>query len=157
MQFSAESKIRSKQIACLERTATEMSRAGAGHWAVDQLCDRGSLGSLVVIQKAIGSRRNGQRDEDEITFCEARIRVLYGKQDRAKALGAVLNVGSSAENSRLTAWAIQKLSLMHSAEADAELRRFVNEIDGLTADSPSKTRLLTFRPMIETAPRAPAK
>jgi hypothetical protein len=144
------------QIEFLENTLMEpeMSRAATGHWAVDQLCDRGSLGSLVVIQEAIRKRRNGQRDDDEIAFCEARIRVLYGKPDRVKALASVLNLDKAGENPRLTSWTIEQLALMHLREAHAELDRFANEIAKMPVASPGRERFLRFREDIRISPRA---
>lgn len=142
------------QIEFLERTATQMARADEGDWAFNELCDRGALGSLVVVQQAIRKRRNGQRDEDEIAFCEARIRVLYGKPDRVKALASVLSLGRAGENPRLTEWAIDQLATMHSREAHAELDRFANEIARMPAASPGRERLLRFREDIRISPRA---
>jgi len=140
------------QIEFLEHTATEMAHSGTGIWAFNELCNRGSLGSLVTIQKAIRETWSGHYGEDETAFCEARIRVLYGKPDRAKALGAVLSVETSADNARLTTWALGELRSMHSSAADAELVRFANEIDKLPADSTTKGRLLLFRRGIATTP-----
>jgi hypothetical protein len=139
------------KIEFLETTLMEpeMSRDPVGHWAVDQLCDRGALGSLVVIQEAVRKRRNGQRDEDEIAFCEARIRVLYGKPDPVKALGSVLSLNRGAEDTRLTSWAIQQLVSMHSQTADAELDRFASEIARLPTQSPDRGRFLHFREEIQ--------
>ncbi len=147
------------KIKFLESTLTEpeMPRDPVGHWAADQLCDRGALGSLVIIQEAIRTRRNGQRDEDEIAFCEARIRVVYGKPDRVKALASLLRVEKAGENARLTEWAIQQLASIHSREAQAELDRFANEIGRLPVASPGRERFLQFREVIRSIPRASEK
>jgi hypothetical protein len=106
------------------------------------------------IQQAIRTRRNGQRDEDEIAFCEARIRVLYGKPDRVKALTSVLSLDKAGENTRLTSWIIEQLASMHSREAHAELDRFADEIARMPAASPGRERLLRFREDIRISPRA---
>jgi hypothetical protein len=87
---------------------------------------------------------SGQYGEDQVTFCKARIFALYGKPDRA-ALGAILNVETSAQNDQLATWAIQLLSEMHSPAADAELTRFAREIDTLPAAYPLKERMLPLR------------
>ena len=68
------------QIEYLERIADEGSA-----WAADQLCERASPNSSVVIEKALRKTWNGQYGEDQVTFCKARIFALYGKPDRAKA------------------------------------------------------------------------
>ena len=141
------------QIEYLERTAQEMAGSGLGMWAVDQLCDRASLNSLPTIEKAVRGAWADQRDQEYIDFCKARIFALYGKPDRAKALGAVLSVEASAQNAELATWAIQQLALMHSSPADAELARFAKEIDTLPAGSSLKERLLPVRVAIPNAPR----
>jgi hypothetical protein len=131
-----------QQIDFLEKTATE--RSGASGWAVDQLCDRGALGSLSVIEQALRKAYSGEQAQEGIAFCDARIRVLYGQPDRAKALGSVLNLQTSPDNVRLTHWAMQQLELMHTPAADAELARFQREIDSVPADSPFKQRVVQF-------------
>jgi hypothetical protein len=135
-----------RQIDFLEETARELS--GASGWAVDQLCDRGALGSLPVIEQVLKKGYSGQRAEEEIAFCDARIQVLFGKPDRAKALGSVLNLQTSPGNARLTRWAIQQLYLMHSPAADAELLRFSREIDSVPDNSPFRQGVAQFRSLI---------
>jgi len=141
------------QIQYLERTADEMAGSGLGAWAANELCDRASLNSIAVIEKAFRKAWSGQYGEDQTTFCKARIFTLYGKPDRAKALGAVLNVETSTQNDQLATWAIQQLALMHSPAADAELARFAKEIDALPRTSPSKERPLPLRMAIPNVPR----
>ena len=141
------------QTEYLERTAEEMASSGLGIWAVDQLCDRASLNSMAVIEKAFRKAWSGQYGEDQVTFCKARIFALYGKPDRAEALGAMLNVETSAQNDQLATWAIQLLSEMHSPAADAELTRFAREIDTLPAAYPLKERMLPLRLAIPNIPR----
>jgi hypothetical protein len=135
-----------QRIDFLEKTAREPS--GASGWAVDQLCDRGAFGSLSVIEQVLRKGYSGQRGEEEIAFCDARIRVLFGKPDRAKALGSVLNLQTSPSNARLTRWAIEQLYLMHSPAADAELLRFSREIDSVPDGSPFKQGVAQFRGLI---------
>ena len=147
------------KIEFLESTLVDFERppGPAGIWAANQLCDSGSLGSLPVIQKAFRKAWSGQYGEDEIAFCEARIRVVYGKPDRVKALASVLRVEKAGEDARLTEWAIEQLASMHSREAHAELDRFANEIAKLPAASPGRERFLRFREVIRSIPRASEK
>ncbi len=137
------------KIEFLEKEATEpddaISNSAVQSWAVNQLCDRGAVGSLSVIQRSIRNRLNGQEDEDEIRFCEARIDVLSRNPDRIKALATVLNVHNNVPNDRLIRWAIQQLDSLHAPAADAELDRFANEIGRLPEDSPARKRLAGFR------------
>ena len=95
---------------------------------------------MAIIQKSIRSRRNGQRDEDEIQFCETRIQVLRRNPDRVKALAAILSTGGT-ETTRLQLWAIHQLDAMRSPEADAEMDRFAAEIGKLPEQSPARQRL----------------
>jgi hypothetical protein len=141
------------QIEYLERTAEEMAGSGLGAWAANELCDRASLNSMSVIERAFREAWTGQYGEDQITFCKSSIFTLYGKPHRAKALGAVLNVETSPEKEQLTNWAIHQLAQMHSPATDAELARFEKEIDTLPATSSLKDRLLPLRMAIPNAPR----
>jgi hypothetical protein len=54
------------QTEYLERTAEEMAGSGLGIWAVDQLCDRASLNSMAVIEKAFREVWSGQYGEDQV-------------------------------------------------------------------------------------------
>jgi hypothetical protein len=139
------------KIEFLERTVTErhdaVSNGAVTSWAVDELCDRGSQTSLPVIQQSIRSRRNGPRDEQEIEFCEARIRVVLSNPNWAKALGSALDVSSGAgfAERRLLGWVIDQLISMRSPSADAELDRFAREIGALPEGSPGKLSLSMYR------------
>jgi hypothetical protein len=137
------------KIELLERTVTEphdaISNSAVTTWAIDQLCDRGSLSSLAIIQQSIRNRRNGQRGEDDLRFCEERMAVVGRSPNRAKALGSVLRVNGTSDDARLIAWAIYQLHSVDSREADAELERYAKEIDGLP-DSPVKRELASRLP-----------
>jgi hypothetical protein len=141
-----------RQIEYLERTAEEMAGSGLGIWAADQLCDRASLASLTTIEKAVRGTWADRRDQEYIDFCKARIFTLYGKPDRVKALSPLLNLQTSGDNPELTTWAIEQLKQIPSPAADAELNRFVREIDSLPDESASKQRVLRFRPLITPVP-----
>jgi hypothetical protein len=132
----------------LERTITEHHDAAFKSeltwWAVNELCDRGAQMSLSVIQKAIRGTGSGQRGEDDIEFCEARIRAVLSNPDRLKALASVLTVADPAAD-RLVGWAVNELSTMQTPAADAELDRFAREIGALPEGSPAKANLGIYR------------
>jgi hypothetical protein len=127
----------------------EATLGRGGMWAVDELCDRGSFPSLVTIQNAIRRiYRGDDRAEGYIAFCEARITALYGKPDRAKALGALLNAETDRANRQLLIWAVGQLAKMHTAEADAELNRFLNDIRKLPPRSDGRERLQWYERLV---------
>ena len=99
-------------------------------WASQKLCDMGSSKSLPQIEKLL-RRLWSRTGEAEIGFCRERIQIIQNNPNRARALGYVLNIGTSAANRRLTQWAIEQLGAMNSKEADAELDRFSAEIGGI--------------------------
>ena len=103
-------------------------RVPASSWAVDQLCDRGSVMSMRVIRPYIGRVLSGQSGEEDIQFCESRMQIVSSSSDRARALGFVLNVNSAPETDRLIKWAVVQLGEMDSPAAEAELVRFKNEM-----------------------------
>lgn len=99
-------------------------------WATEKLCDRGSIKSLPLIEKKLRGLYSRVGDE-EVSFCRERIQVVLSRPDRAKALGSVLNVGTSGANRRLTTWAITQLASMKTSQADGELDRFSAEIEAI--------------------------
>jgi hypothetical protein len=99
-------------------------------WATQKLCDMGSSKSLPVIEKRLRSLYS-RIGEAETSFCRERMQIVQSHRNRAKALGSVLNIGTSSANQRLTRWAISELGAMNSAEADAELDRFSAEIQAI--------------------------
>jgi hypothetical protein len=124
---------------------TRDGRGPVPAWAVDELCERGAQKSLPLIQSSIRHMWSGQYGEDEIEFCEARIRVIMSNPDRVKALASVLAVGDDAANTRLVTWAVNGLNSMKIPTADAEVDRFAREIDRLPEGSPAKDRLGIYR------------
>jgi hypothetical protein len=140
----------------LENTLTEphdaIAKSAVENWAVDQLCDGGFLAALPVIRKSIRNRMNGQRDEDEVQFCEGRIRVASSNPDPIKALASVLSSSlnrtwMSPSEDKLTGWAVARLDAMHSPAADAELDRFAADIAKLHGEP--ATQLWVFRETIQ--------
>jgi hypothetical protein len=127
--------------------------SGVTLWATDELCNRGALLSLSVVQKALRHAWSGQSGEDEVQFCEARIRAVISNPDRLKAIASVLDAqgdigdvyrGDADPRRRLLGWAIAQLNSMQSAAADAELDRFARQIDALP-EGPRKAGLAWYR------------
>lgn len=135
------------KVQFLERTVID--RAPATSWAVEQLCNRGPVASLAIVQQYIRQVQSGQRGEDRVRFCETRMQVISRDPDRIKALGSVLSVGNSAEQEDLIRWASSQLSEMRSPKADAELKRFMTEIEKVPGGSTEKHRLSEFKSSIE--------
>jgi hypothetical protein len=127
-----------------------ISNSAVVSWAVDELCNRGALSALPEIRPSIRSRVLGEDAEEEIRFCEGRISVWYRNIDHARALGSVLNVETSAQDYRLTEWALHQLSQIRSPNAEAELRRFTKEIGQVPPASPNREILVQYKDEIET-------
>jgi len=138
----------SDRVQFLENTVTErhdpISNSLVISWAVDQLCDSSSRSSLPVIERSIRRWNPTGRGEEDIRFCYARMDVVTRHTDRAKALGSVLSVATSAYDQRLTHWALRALAAMRSPDADAEMDRFAVEIEKLPDGSSQKQQLLEF-------------
>lgn len=138
-----------------------MKTSLAASWAGEQLCDRGALSALPDVRQWLRSRRNGPRDEDDIEFCEARMRTVARDPDRAKALGTAFSSFVSSANSfrerRLLSWAIGELAAMKSPEADAELDRVRDEIGVALKGDRSDSNLLGIQAEIHAARMAQGK
>lgn len=130
------------QIAFLEDTVNE--RHGATEWAVQELCDRGSYSSLPLIRKSLWGRTSDAGKQ--ITYCEARIAVLSQSPDRIAALGSSLNEQSI--DRRLIVWAVNQLYSMKSDRADAELRRYLAELESLPYPPPGPDLVQQLREML---------
>jgi hypothetical protein len=141
------------KILFLERVISEPHDAAAGDaiqsWAVNELCDRGSLASLPAIKHSIRSRDSSQRGEEEFEFCAKRIAVLLRDPDRSNALGTVLITGKAHEDARLTMWAIARLEAEHSQMGYSELERFRAEIEEMPQRSPLTPSYLYFKNEID--------
>jgi len=124
-----------EKVSFLENVLTEehdpLSDSGVSAWAVDRLCNRGSIQSLSVIRTSI-LRRNTLKDGTaEIGFCEARMQVLASSPDRVNALASALSVQNTVTNPMLTGWAINELFSLNLRRGDAELDRYAKEIEAL--------------------------
>jgi hypothetical protein len=102
-----------EQVAFLEKAMAgnyDSYSTGKIHlWAAGKLCDMGSSVSLPLIERRLRSLYS-QVGEAESSSCLERMHVIKSHPDRAKALGSVLNIGTSGTNQRLTRWAITELS-----------------------------------------------
>lgn len=87
---------------------------------IDQLCDRGVAAALPEIPRLMRLGEDSERTEENIRFCEARLRAVQSDPDRAKALDFVLRNGGQCRNPRLVYWAIHQLDSIREAEAHAE-------------------------------------
>ena len=104
-------------------------RTPSSFWAVNRLCDSGAVASLDVAKAYLKLAWSGEYGEEQSRFCEARMQVIFGNPDRAKALGSVLKIGvRSTELDKLRDWAIVQLLEMDNPTADLELSRFRMEI-----------------------------
>jgi hypothetical protein len=121
------------------------SNSSVTHWAVDELCDYGDSVALPQVRRSIRNRGNGQRDEDEIAFCEARMQIVARDSDRARALGSVfgsvVSLEGSAEGRRLIEWAMWQLAAIKSASATAELEQVATQLSALQKSSPGDQEL----------------
>ena len=117
----------------------------AGAWAEEQLCNAGVFSALPEIQRQKRLLSSGKRGEDEVAFCEARMRVASSHPDRVKALSSVfecyVSLAGSREGQQLLLWAITELRLNGTPDADAALRAFEAELDRVLKADPSAPNL----------------
>ena len=112
------------------------------HWASQQLCDQGTSTALPLIGRSIRNNWPGPHGEEELAFCESRIKVVARDPDRVKALGSVLTLDNPGSD-RLIRWAVAQLDSMHSPSADAELDRFADQL-GKLREGPQYERFGVF-------------
>jgi hypothetical protein len=138
------------RIEFLEATMAEYSGHGvAAMWAVDQLCDRGVVQSLPAILPTIRVNRMGEAAEIEQRYCEERIGVVNSHPNRARAIGSVLSTAGGLRDDRMVAWAIHQFAAMRTADADAELNRFVREVQKMESGSGRLGRLSSYRDYVQ--------
>lgn len=113
-------------------------------FAEDELCIMGSLPSLPLIAKSMRRRNPDQYGEEQVRFAEARIRVVISDPDPVKALANALKITSNEDDVRLIQWAVTRLKLMHTPEADAQLDRYASAIEKLPLESPERRNLAVF-------------
>lgn len=111
--------------------ALAIPRTPSGNWAVEQLCDSGTISSLSITRAFFKEVSKGSEGygEEKSRFCEARMQVVFSNPDRVTALGSVLKAGESfSESVQLKKWAVQQLGEMDSPAADSELKRFQKQV-----------------------------
>jgi hypothetical protein len=128
------------------------SNGPAGRWAIEELCNSGAAAALPEIEHSVRKSGNGQRGEDDIEFCKARIQVVSRDPDRAKALASVLSLDGPPQDDRLVGWAVVELLNTHSVGANAELARFAAAVDKLPLYSQTRQRLWPYRVAIHSIP-----
>ena len=130
-----------------------MSNSSVTHWAVDGLCDSGYLEALPRVRQSIKNRRNGQRGDDEIAFCEARMQIVARDPDRARALGSVFgsiaSLESTPEGKRIIQWATLQLIPLHSPSADAEFERIAGDLAVQAKNFPKDAELAETKRFID--------
>jgi len=145
---SEQGKIRFLEDTLLERHDA-FSDGAVVYWAINQLCDRGSQGSVALVQEAIFKRDSTDRGAERVAFCKARVDLLSRNPDRTVALASVLELASGFRDAELLHWAIDQLASIKSSRANGELERYAKQIDALPDDSPLKDAGLPFLQQIQ--------
>jgi len=128
-----------QQIVFLEAEMNGRSGAAAGRWAIEELCDRGSVGSLPRVTEIIKGLYSGVGGDEIIAYCRARMEIVGRNPDRAQALGSGLRIDAPFEDRQVMDWAIFQLFGMRSPVADAILDRYAEEVERRFPDIPSST------------------
>jgi hypothetical protein len=108
------------------------------HWALAELCNRGSTESMAIIAQALGKAR----DTAGLAECEAMMTIVNSNPDRIQAIGSALDrlvqthTGTDLDT-RLVIWATGQLSRDKSQEAQEALKRFIANAAILPGDPDS--------------------
>jgi hypothetical protein len=110
-------------------------------WALAELCNRGSVISMPIIEKAL-EKGDMPSNIARIRGCEAEMTIVNSDPDRVKALGSALDSLTQAHtgtplDTQLLIWATDQLSRDSGKEAQAALQRFVINAAALQGDSDS--------------------
>jgi hypothetical protein len=125
-----------------------ISNSQLAHWAVEELCNGGIPPSLPAVAKSIRGRDSSERGEQDIRYCEARMRVVMSDPDQVAALGSVLRVSNRPIDGRVIQWALNQLTAMRSARADEMLERYAAEIRNLPENSAQRQELRSYEGQI---------
>ena len=110
-------------------------------WAMTELCDRGELDALTDIRQYLRRIYSGERAEEQIHSCEARMEVVSRSSDRVQALASVLRADGPPGDSNLIGWDVRQLAALDSPTAFRALVRFDAEIKALPPGSEIRQRL----------------
>ena len=130
-----------------------MSNGSLTIWAVEELCNSGASQALPRVRQSIKWLWSGQRGDDGIAFCEARMQIVARDPDRARALGSVFgsiaSLESTPEGKRLIQWASLQLIPLHSPSADAELERIAGDLAVQAKNFPKDAELTETKRFID--------
>jgi hypothetical protein len=104
-------------------------------WAMRELCSRGDGTSLPSIRRFLHKIYSGERGDEQIQSCEAKMELVTRSSDRVQALASALKIDVRPSDLNLIAWAVSQLDELHSQEAYRELSRFGAEIRALPPNS----------------------
>ena len=99
-------------------------------WAIDVICDRGTITSLPAVERAIEQLYVPSQGDGMIQSCQARMQLIRSDPNRIVALGSVLNV-HPIPAMPFVMWAVSQLLADHSAAAGEQVRRIAATIAGL--------------------------
>jgi hypothetical protein len=143
-----------QQIEFLEKVALEIidpfAMSKVTSWAVDELCDRGSLLSLPVARAALVKANSGPDGLENAQFCETRMRIIMSNPDRTRALASYLKTAKIRPDRRLAAWAVIQLSLIRSPEANKAMDAFEEEITKYPRGTPERDAFLGIGQLIRS-------
>ncbi len=117
-----------RQIVFLEAQLTSAPVGQVALWAQEELCDRGSVASIDMIQRFIKGLDSSSRGEEKVAFCRRRVDVVQSNPNRAVALGSVLRADATVGDERILRWAIYQLLALRNDDADAVLDRYATEV-----------------------------
>lgn len=110
---------------------------GLRRWAADELANRGAVQALPAITAAIRNRGSGERGEEEIRLCTAKMAVLNANETRQEALVVALAMRDPFEHRDLNRWAIAELGALGTERSldiliayALSLQRYCYDADG---------------------------
>ncbi len=117
-----------QQIAFLELQLTSARVGQVALWAQEELCNRGSMRSMELIETFIMRLEPSPRGDANVAFCRRRMEIINSNPDPATAIGSVLRADAKASDERIMRWAIEQLFAFRSPDAEAVLDRYVAEV-----------------------------
>jgi hypothetical protein len=137
-----------EQIALLESSlgdgigSSGFSGGAVERWAMDELCNRGTIRALPNIERALRTWYGPTTGGEEFQFCEGRMQIVNSDTDQTRALESALRVSKNTKLShRLLYWAVGRLQSLDSADSNAALNRFARRLLAVPASDPDATEL----------------